>query len=56
MEYINGTPFSSEKINESISDLQPKLEKGLKLFIKTFLQDGFFSCGSPWWEFLLSRK
>lgn len=42
LEYINGIPFSNDKINEFIPELQPKLESGLKLFIKTFLQDGFF--------------
>lgn len=42
LEFIEGTPFSSPDINQHLSELKPKMEDGLKMFIKTFLQDGFF--------------
>lgn len=43
MEKLNGIPFSDyDRIKPHIDDLAPKLDKGLKIFIKTFLSDGFF--------------
>ncbi len=42
MEKIEGIAFSSKDILAKADELCPKLEKGIHLFIKTFLQDGFF--------------
>jgi ubiquinone biosynthesis protein len=42
MEKINGIPFSSSRIQSVSGELGEKLEKGIHLFIKTFLTDGFF--------------
>lgn len=43
MERLIGTPFSdSEKIEEHLEVLKPKLDKGVQIFIRTFLQDGYF--------------
>lgn len=43
MEFLDGVPFSdSVRIKEHSTDLHKKLEKGIALFLKTFLQDGFF--------------
>jgi ubiquinone biosynthesis protein len=42
MEKLEGIPFSSEKILTKTDELKVKLEKGIHLFIKTFLKDGFF--------------
>lgn len=43
MEKLNGIPFSDyDKIKPHINELSPNLDKGLKIFIKTFLSDGFF--------------
>ncbi|MFZ8933507.1 MAG: ABC1 kinase family protein [Bacteriovoracaceae bacterium] len=42
-EYLDGIAFSDyEKIQPYEEELYEKMEKGVKLFIKTFLQDGFF--------------
>lgn len=42
-EYLNGIPFSNQtEISKHQETLYPKLEEGVKLFIKTFLKDGFF--------------
>lgn len=42
MEHLRGTPFSDKKIQESIEELKPKLDIAVLMFMKTFLQDGFF--------------
>lgn len=43
LEFLNGTAFSDKvEINKRMEELAPKLEKGFSLFIKTFLEDGFF--------------
>ena len=42
MEHLKGTPFSDKKIQESIEVLRPKLDTAVLMFMKTFLQDGFF--------------
>ncbi|MBT7608560.1 MAG: hypothetical protein HN576_02310 [Bacteriovoracaceae bacterium] len=43
MERLKGVPFSNQKAIElHIESLKPKLEKGVKLFLKTFLKDGYF--------------
>lgn len=43
MEFMKGIPFSStEKIEKHIDDIKVKLDEGLMVFIKNFLQDGFF--------------
>ncbi|WP_127715163.1 AarF/ABC1/UbiB kinase family protein [Halobacteriovorax sp. HLS] len=43
MEQLIGTPFSeAEKLDDHTSLIQPKLQEGLNVFIKTFLNDGFF--------------
>lgn len=43
MEYLQGIPFSDGKALESHrKDLSLKLNEGLKIFIKTFLQEGYF--------------
>jgi ubiquinone biosynthesis protein len=43
IERLNGTPFSQiEKIKPIHHELVPKMEYGVQLFFKTFLQDGFF--------------
>ena len=43
MEKLNGIPFSNyQEIKPHINELAPKLDNGLKIFIKTFLSDGFF--------------
>jgi ubiquinone biosynthesis protein len=43
MERLEGIPFSNQAaIADKTSILAPKLEDGLKIFLKTFLHDGFF--------------
>lgn len=43
MEYVDGIPFSDQqKISPLIEEITPKLEKGVDLFLRTFLNDGFF--------------
>lgn len=43
MEFLDGVPFSdSEKVKEHMDVIQAKLEKGVHLFIKSLLSDGFF--------------
>lgn len=43
MEKLKGIPFSDyNRIMPHIDELAPKLDEGLKIFIKTFLSDGFF--------------
>jgi ubiquinone biosynthesis protein len=43
MEKLKGIPFSDyQRIMPHIEELAPKLDEGLKIFIKTFLSDGFF--------------
>ena len=43
MEFLDGIPFSNdEKISPYKEELKDKLDDGLKIFIKTFLKDGFF--------------
>jgi ubiquinone biosynthesis protein len=43
MERLKGVPFSNEKaIAPNLEVLKPKLEEGVKLFLKTFLKDGYF--------------
>ncbi len=43
MERLKGIPFTNHKVIEShLGELCPKLEKSVQLFLKTFLQDGFF--------------
>lgn len=42
MEFIKGTAFSSKKILELKQELFPKMERGVGIFLKTFLMDGFF--------------
>ncbi|MCO4793612.1 MAG: AarF/ABC1/UbiB kinase family protein, partial [Bacteriovoracaceae bacterium] len=43
MERLKGTPFSDQKgIEPHLEDLKPKLDKGVQVFMRTFLQDGFF--------------
>lgn len=43
MEQLKGTPFSDVKTLEPhLKDLEPKLDAGIKIFMKTFLQEGFF--------------
>jgi ubiquinone biosynthesis protein len=43
MERLVGTPFSKiETIKSKTEELIPKMEYGIELFFKTFLQDGFF--------------
>ena len=43
MELIDGTPFSDEqRINDVIDELRPKLDRSVDVFIKTFLNEGFF--------------
>ncbi|MGB0453353.1 MAG: ABC1 kinase family protein [Bacteriovoracaceae bacterium] len=42
MEFMEGVSFSSGKIFEYSEELQPKLEYGITIFIKSFLEDGFF--------------
>ncbi len=43
IEFLDGIPFSDyDEIIKYEEELYPKMEKGIRLFIKTFLQDGFF--------------
>ncbi len=42
MEKLAGVAFSDQEILKYRDELAPKLEQGIHLFIKTFLQDGFF--------------
>ncbi len=43
MERLKGIPFSNyEAIKPHLEDLETKLNDGLKVFIKTFLAEGFF--------------
>ena len=43
MEFLDGIPFSDqEKIKPHLTELQEKLDYGLALFMRSFLQDGFF--------------
>ncbi len=43
MERLVGIPFSNyAEITKHMDDLAPKLDEGLKIFMKTFLKDGFF--------------
>lgn len=43
MERLKGVPFSNTKaIGPHLEELRPKLEKGVKLFLQTFLKDGYF--------------
>jgi ubiquinone biosynthesis protein len=43
MERLKGHPFSNQKaIEPKLEELKPKLEEGVKLFLKTFLKDGYF--------------
>ncbi len=43
MEKLNGIPFSNyNDIEPHLDDLEVKLNDGLKIFLKTFLADGFF--------------
>ncbi len=43
MELIKGVPFSDgKKIDEYIEELEPKLNESVDLFIRTFLNEGFF--------------
>jgi len=43
MEMLEGVPFSDqERIEPHLENLSEKLDLGLRIFIKTFLQEGFF--------------
>lgn len=42
MEKLDGIPFSSPNILDHSEEIGPKLNRGIHLFIQTFLQDGFF--------------
>jgi ubiquinone biosynthesis protein len=43
MEFLDGIPFSDDKkVRDLVEEIQPKLEKGIVLFFKTFLEDGLF--------------
>ena len=43
MELIDGIPFSDKnRINEKIDELEDKLNKSVHIFLKTFLNEGFF--------------
>lgn len=43
MERLKGVPFSNQKaIAPNLAELKPKLEDGVKLFLQTFLKDGYF--------------
>lgn len=43
LERLKGIPFSeNDRIISQKEDLSPKVEQGMRIFIKTFLQDGFF--------------
>lgn len=43
MEKLDGIPFSdASEIKNSLSEIEKKLNYGVHLFLKTFLQDGFY--------------
>ncbi len=43
MEHLKGIPFSDTQLLElHVEELKSKLDEGLKVFIKTFLQEGYF--------------
>jgi ubiquinone biosynthesis protein len=43
MEFLRGIPFSNaSEIEKHMDDLRPKLDRGVRIFMKTFLSDGFF--------------
>ncbi|MBT3235464.1 MAG: hypothetical protein HN353_05910 [Bdellovibrionales bacterium] len=57
MEYLDGTPFTNTAaITERQEEIAPKLEEGVKLFIKTFLQDGFFHADLHGGNFFLLKN
>lgn len=54
MEYLDGIPFSeADKLKDRMDVVHPKLEAGMGLFLKTFLQDGFFHADLHGGNFLL---
>lgn len=56
MELIDGTPFSDEdKINEVIEELRTKLDTSVDVFIKTFLNEGFFHADLHGGNFFYTR-
>ncbi len=57
MERLDGIPFSNfPEISKHLDDLGPKLDDGLKIFIKTFLSDGFFHADLHGGNFFLLKN
>ena len=57
MEFLDGIPFSNKKEIESHKKiLHEKLDNSLDLFIKTFLQDGFFHADLHGGNFFLLKN
>jgi len=43
IELLKGKPFSDQSmLNENLEDINDKLQRGVSLFLKSFLNDGFF--------------
>lgn len=57
MEFFEGIPFSDrERIDQHTEILHKKLKLGLELFIKSFLQDGFFHADLHGGNFFLLKS
>lgn len=57
MEMMDGVPFSNHlEISKHLDELGPKLDDGLKIFIKTFLKDGFFHADLHGGNFFLLKN
>ncbi len=57
MERMDGIPFSNyPEISKHLVELAPKLDDGLKIFIKTFLKDGFFHADLHGGNFFLLKN
>lgn len=57
MEYLDGIPFSNAaQIAPHIENVEQKLQAGVSLFLKTFLQDGFFHADLHGGNFLLLKN
>lgn len=57
MERLDGIAFSNyPEISKHLDELAPKLDDGLKIFIKTFLKDGFFHADLHGGNFFLLKN
>ena len=57
MEFLDGIPFTDvERISERIDIIKPRLAKGISVFMKTFLSEGFFHADLHGGNFFLMKN